>query len=81
MAISSNALAAIAAKMRGNCRNEIVSTTNESASALETYRDDLKTMEKNKKKEMKEKKKNTAAAKKADLKKAKKTTETEKKKT
>ena len=79
MAISTTALAAIAAKMRGNCNSGITSTTNETASALETYREDVKTAEKNQKKEMK-RKKNTVAAKKAEVKKTKKKETTEKKK-
>ena len=79
MAISTTALAAIAAKMRGNCNSGITSTTNETASALETYREDVKTAEKIQKKEMK-RKKNTVAAKKAEVKKTKKKETTEKKK-
>ena len=78
MAISTTALAAIAAKMRGNCNSGITSTTNETASALETYREDVKIAEKNQKKEMK-RKKNTVAAKKAEVKKTKKKETTEKK--
>ena len=45
MAISSEALMAIAARMRGNCQNSVASTTRENSAALETFKDDLKTVE------------------------------------
>ena len=53
MAISSDALAFISAKMRGNCNAGVVSTTKEVGDALETYKDDLKTIEKKEEKEAK----------------------------
>ena len=78
MAISNDALQAIAAKMRGHFQEEVKSTTSETTDALKTYKEDVKTMEKNAKKE--KKKKPVGGAKKVDLKKKGKK-ETVKKKT
>ena len=42
MAISADALQAIAAKMRGNLQEGIMSTTTETSDALQTYKEDVK---------------------------------------
>ena len=47
MAISSDALSAIAAKMRGSSNAAVMSTSTEVSDALETYKEDMKTIEKN----------------------------------
>ena len=70
MAISTDALQAIAVKMRGNLQEGMKSTTTETSDALETYKEDMKTMEKNEKKERK--KNPVGGVKKKDLKKPKK---------
>ena len=51
MAISADALQAIAAKMRGNLQEGMMSTTTETSDALQTYKEDVKVVEKNEKKE------------------------------
>ena len=67
MAISSDALSAIAAKMRGSSNAAVMSTSTEVSDALETYKEDMKTIEKNGKKDTK--KKSNGGAKKTNPKK------------
>ena len=55
MAISNDALQAVAAKMRGKIQEEVKSTTSETADALNSYKEDVKTMEKKAKKQNKKK--------------------------